>query len=113
MRRQLRPRINNASLTVDKGDDYDLDRSLFERLVLKGFPYTTLTEQHRMRPEISELTRHIAYPDMKDSLGTLNRPSLLGVRDNVVFVNHKQKEKEVPEIEERRDSDVKPSKRNE
>jgi superfamily I DNA and/or RNA helicase len=53
--RQLRPKCSSYELTVDGGNGYDLDRSLFERLVRKGFPHTTLTKQHRMRPEISSI----------------------------------------------------------
>ncbi|KAE9387283.1 hypothetical protein BT96DRAFT_1005277 [Gymnopus androsaceus JB14] len=33
---------------VDKGEGYDLNMSLFERLVLKGFPHETLSEQHHL-----------------------------------------------------------------
>ena len=40
--RQLRPKVNNYNLTVVKGDGFDLNRSLFERLVLKGYPHTRL-----------------------------------------------------------------------
>ncbi|KAI6121084.1 hypothetical protein F5141DRAFT_496683 [Pisolithus sp. B1] len=65
--RQLRPKVNNYTLTVEKGEGYDLNRSLFERLVLKGFPHVTLSSQHRMRPEISALIRALTYPDLKDA----------------------------------------------
>ena len=39
---QLRPKINSYALSVEKGEGYDLNRSLFERLVLAGYPHSTL-----------------------------------------------------------------------
>lgn len=36
--RQLRPKVNNYALTVEKGEGYDFNMSLFERLVLKDYP---------------------------------------------------------------------------
>ena len=86
--KQLRPKINNYKLQVEKGEGFDLDRSLFERLVLKGFPHRTLSEQHRMRPEISALIRHLTYPDLIDAPKTKERPNLRGFQSNVIFVNH-------------------------
>ncbi|KEQ58714.1 uncharacterized protein M437DRAFT_58626 [Aureobasidium melanogenum CBS 110374] len=89
--KQLRPFIN-YDLSVEKGDGYDLNRSLFERLVLKGFPHQVLAQQHRMRPEISELVRRLTYPDLVDAPKTLNRPDLRGFSDHVIFVNHEEPE---------------------
>ncbi|KAK0188464.1 P-loop containing nucleoside triphosphate hydrolase protein [Armillaria mellea] len=62
--KQLRPKVNNYRLTVERGEGYDLNKSLFERLVLKGYPHQVLVAQHRMRPEISALIRHLTYPDL-------------------------------------------------
>lgn len=89
-----------------------MNRSLFERLVLKDYPHSTLRQQHRMRPEISELVRHLTYPDLLDAPSTKNRPHLLGIRDNVVFINHDHPEDEVSQVEERRDMNAKSSKQN-
>ncbi|KAI9668499.1 MAG: hypothetical protein M1829_005377 [Trizodia sp. TS-e1964] len=91
--KQLRPKCS-YDLSVEKGDGFDLNRSLFERLVLKGFPHVTLSQQHRMRPEISSIIRHFTYPDLTDAASTLNRPDLRGFTDNIIFVHHSQ-----PEIE--------------
>lgn len=82
---QLRPKINNYALSVEKGEGYDLNRSLFERLILKGLPHVTLSEQHRMRPEISSLIRHLTYPELTDGIGTQKRPDIRGLRGNVIF----------------------------
>lgn len=91
--KQLRPKCS-YELSVEQGDGYDLNRSLFERLVLKGFPHITLTQQHRMRPEISSMIRHLTYPDLTDAPSTLNRDNLRGFRDNVMWVNHSSPEGE-------------------
>ncbi|KAL8846636.1 MAG: hypothetical protein Q9221_008295, partial [Calogaya cf. arnoldii] len=52
--KQLRTKTYH-DLSIEKGDRFDLNRSLFDRLVLRGFPYQVLSQQHRMRPELSSL----------------------------------------------------------
>jgi hypothetical protein len=94
--KQLRP-FANYKLSVEQGDGYDLNRSMFERLVLKGYPHHTLAQQHRMRPEISDLVRQLTYPDLIDAPKTLDRPNLRGFSDNVIFVNHEHAEDQVSE----------------
>ncbi|KAG9613201.1 P-loop containing nucleoside triphosphate hydrolase protein, partial [Aureobasidium melanogenum] len=89
--KQLRPFVN-YELSVEKGDGYDLNRSMFERLVLKGYPQQVLAQQHRMRPEISDLVRKLTYPDLIDAPKTQHRLDLRGFSDNVAFVNHDQPE---------------------
>ncbi|KAK4548613.1 hypothetical protein LTR36_009523 [Oleoguttula mirabilis] len=109
--KQLRPKVNNHSLTVEKGDGFDLNRSLFERLVRAGFPHTTLQQQHRMCPEISSLVRKLTYPDLVDAPSTLNREPLRGVRNRVIFVDHKHPE--LPsDLADRRDEGISVSKQN-
>ncbi|EGO03446.1 hypothetical protein SERLA73DRAFT_165136 [Serpula lacrymans var. lacrymans S7.3] len=110
--KQLRPKVNNYLLTVEKGEGYDLNRSLFERLVLKQFPHQTLTQQHRMRPEISSLIRALTYPDLVDAAGTKNRPALRGVQSNIVFVSHDYPEDDNPQLADRRDMNASSSKQN-
>ncbi len=109
--RQLRPKVNNYDLTVEKGGGFDLNRSLFERLVLKGYPHTRLIAQHRMRPEISALVRHLTYPDLIDAPKTQNRANVRGLQNNLILINHDRPETEVA-AEERRDMSAKSSKQN-
>ncbi|KAJ7756428.1 P-loop containing nucleoside triphosphate hydrolase protein [Mycena maculata] len=109
---QLRPKVNNYSLTVEKGDGYDLNKSLFERLVLKGYPHKTLTQQHRMRPEISDLVRQLTYPDLIDAGSTHNRPRIRGLRDVIVFIDHACPEDELSDVSDRRDMGSSSSKQN-
>ncbi|KAL4256309.1 CbxX/CfxQ family protein [Pleurotus pulmonarius] len=99
--KQLRPKVNNYTLTVEKGEGYDLNVSLFERLVIKGYPHETLNAQHRMRPEISRLVRELTYPGLVDAPSTQGRPDTRGLRDNVIFIDHSHPEDNNPEIVDR------------
>ncbi|KAI1455995.1 P-loop containing nucleoside triphosphate hydrolase protein [Annulohypoxylon moriforme] len=109
--KQLRPKTKNYKLTVEAGHGYDLNRSLFERLVLQGRPHCTLLNQHRMRPEISALIRH-NYPDLKDAKGTENRPHLLGFQDDIVFINHNYPEAKHNDLVDKLDQTTSSSKQN-
>ncbi|OKL58227.1 hypothetical protein UA08_06552 [Talaromyces atroroseus] len=109
---QLRPKINNFSLTIEKGDGYDLNVSLFERLIGAGYPHTTLLKQHRMSPEISTLVRHLTYPALEDAPKTKNRPQPLGLRDRVIFFQHENPETSFAQITDRRDENSTRSKQN-
>ena len=111
--KQLRPKINNYALSVEKGDGYDLNKSLFERLVLGGYEHTTLNNQHRMCPEISALVRHLTYPNLQDAPGTMQRPQPRGLQGRVTFFNHNEPEVDFAQIADRRDEGAKLSKRNE
>lgn len=111
--KQLRPKINNYQLTVEKGDGYDLNRSLFERLILQGHPHTTLRKQHRMHPDISFLVKELTYPDLEDGPKTLTREPIRGLDDRVIFVNHNHPELQNDRIGDRRDQGSKSSKENE
>ena len=91
--KQLRPKAHH-DLTVEKGLGYDLNRSLFERLVLRGFPHQVLSEQHRMRPEISSLVRKLTYPKLVDALSIKSRPNLRGFQANLIFVSHDKEEED-------------------
>uniref|UniRef100_H3HDJ4 DNA2/NAM7 helicase-like C-terminal domain-containing protein n=1 Tax=Phytophthora ramorum TaxID=164328 RepID=H3HDJ4_PHYRM len=94
--KQLRPHIAEYNLSVESaiGMRFALDVSLFERLVAptSGLPFWMLTEQHRMRPQISQLIRMLFYPEVRDARETLEYPPLLGVDKNVFFVNHNHPE---------------------
>lgn len=110
---QLRPKINHYGLSTEAGKGYDLNRSLFERLILAGYPHTTLSKQHRMCPEISTFVRQLSYPELEDDAKTKNRPLPRGLQDRVIFFNHEHPEANFKEISDRRDEGSKGSKRNE
>jgi hypothetical protein len=110
--KQLRPKINNYEFTVEKGEGFDLNRSLFERLVLGGLPHMTLSEQHRMTPEISKFVRQLTYPSLVDSKGTQGRPKLRGFQHRVIFFNHGHMEEDDASVKDMRDQNSKASKQN-
>ncbi|OAL25146.1 hypothetical protein AYO22_05023 [Fonsecaea multimorphosa] len=110
--KQLRPKISNYNLTVEKGEGYDLNRSLFERLVLEGFPHQVLVEQHRMRPELSAILRELTYPELCDAPKTKGRPDLRGCTDNLIFVDHRHPEVELADVREWGDGYTSSSKKN-
>jgi superfamily I DNA and/or RNA helicase len=65
-----------------------------------------------MRPEISSLIRSLTYPELVDAPTTQNRPDLLGVRDNLVFIHHENLEEGHSQLSDRRDMDSTTSKQN-
>ncbi|OTB00030.1 hypothetical protein M426DRAFT_15846 [Hypoxylon sp. CI-4A] len=109
--KQLRPKVKNYKLTVEAGRGYDLNRSLFERLIHQGRPHCTLSNQHRMRPEISKLIRH-NYPALEDAKGTEGRPHLLGFQHDVVFFNHHHSEARTNILVDKLDHGASSSKQN-
>lgn len=97
---QLRPKVKNHDLSVEKGDGYDLNRSLFERLIRKRFPHQTLIQQHRMCPTISALVRSLTYPGLLDAPGTGCRPDLRGFQKNLMFISHGNPEDEATDVKD-------------
>ncbi|CAM9360644.1 unnamed protein product [Ectocarpus sp. 12 AP-2014] len=110
--KQLRPKVEQYSLRVESGRGFDLNVSLFERLVKAGYPHTTLELQHRMPPEISALVKGLTYPGLRDGPGTANRPPVLGIRDRVCFVGHHHNEESAVSMRQRQDDGVSVSKVN-
>lgn len=92
---QLRPQINNYRLSLEsqQGALYQLDRSQFERLASANgkyarAPVAQLNVQRRMRPEISSLIRQTLYPGLEDHKDTQDLPNVVGMRQNVVWLDH-------------------------
>ncbi|CAG8485643.1 8192_t:CDS:10 [Ambispora leptoticha] len=91
---QLRPHIATYYLDMDSdvGKNYQLNKSLFERLVhgdnAMKLPMSQLTTQRRMRPEIAELVRKTLYPALQDAPTTTKYPKVSGVQHNVFFLDH-------------------------
>ena len=86
---QLRP---NPSV-FELAKKYNLELSLFERMVNNGMQCQTLNVQHRMRPEISRLIKHI-YPDLRDHDKVKGYPHVKGISKDVVFISHDQPEQQ-------------------
>lgn len=66
---------------------YNLDTSLFERLISK-IPHQTLTLQHRMRPSIADLLRPHIYKNLHDHESVLRRESITGIKKSLFFLSH-------------------------
>jgi len=93
---QLRPKIECYQLTAEfsRTQGYNLDISLFERLVCTGnrLPIHTLSTQRRMRPEISSLIRTSVYPGLLDHESVKTYPDVLGMSKNLYFLDHNKPE---------------------
>ena len=80
---QLRPNPSVYNLSVK----YSLDVSLLERMIEAGVPYNRLSVQHRMRPEISKMFRHI-YDGLEDHASVTEYENIRGVTKNLFFLDH-------------------------
>ena len=82
---QLRPNPTVYELAKD----YNLEISLFERMVNNGLPCQRLTQQHRMRPAISSIMKlkHF-YPTLQDHISVQDFEDIRGVESNVFFIDH-------------------------
>lgn len=88
---QLRP--NPAVYNLAK--DYELDVSLFERLLNNNVKKVMLSCQHRMRPEISVLMKYFYDEPIKNHESVFEFESIQGVSKNIFFLNHSNFEKKV------------------
>lgn len=66
---------------------YNLDVSLFERMVSNGFTCHALDTQHRMRPLIADVMR-IIYPTLIDDDSVCSYAAIKGIQDNLYFIDH-------------------------
>ena len=86
---QLRPKTNDYVI----GHRHKLEISMFERLVRNNLPHATLTVQHRMRPEISQIvSHHIYHNKLQDHVSTKGHENIRGIKHNLYFINHDKEE---------------------
>ena len=85
--KQLRP----TPAVYDLTKRYKLDVSLFERMVYVGIQCEMLNVQHRMRPEIATLMKHI-YDDLENHESVEKYEDIKGMKKNMFFINHKYME---------------------
>lgn len=98
--KQLRPKLESYSLSEVAGHGFDLDVSLFERLIIGGLESVALEVQHRMRPSISSIIRHQTYPRLVDHESVEKYPPIRGVDssvDGIIFIDHRCLEDSVVE----------------
>uniref|UniRef100_A0A8C9NK28 Zinc finger NFX1-type containing 1 n=1 Tax=Serinus canaria TaxID=9135 RepID=A0A8C9NK28_SERCA len=90
---QLQPSAN----VYDLAKNFNLEVSLFERLIKVDFPFVCLKYQHRMRPEIAQLISPHIYEKLENHPSVLEYENIKGVSTNVFFVEHEVPEQEIQE----------------
>ncbi|XP_040464584.1 NFX1-type zinc finger-containing protein 1 isoform X3 [Falco naumanni] len=90
---QLRPSAN----VYDLAKNFNLEVSLFERLVKVDFPFVRLKYQHRMRPEIAQLLSLHIYQELENHPSVLKHENIKGILSNLFFVEHDFPEQEIQE----------------
>ncbi|XP_075033777.1 NFX1-type zinc finger-containing protein 1 [Mixophyes fleayi] len=88
---QLRPSAN----VYDLAKNFNLEVSLFERLINSNLPYVRLNYQHRMRPEIARLLTPHIYNELENHPSVLSYENIKGVSTNMFFVEHEYPEQEI------------------
>lgn len=97
---QLRPQVNEQSLSLETtaGQEYRLDESLFERMMLPSAPgvlplaTSRLNLQRRMHPEIADLMRVTLYPFLQDHESTHLHPPVAGMVERLWWLDHQRPE---------------------
>lgn len=74
---------------------YNMDISLFERMINNNINCVTLNQQHRMRPDIANLIRPTIYKTLFDSDTVKQYPNVTGVNKNLYFLDHNNPESAV------------------
>ncbi|OBZ89249.1 NFX1-type zinc finger-containing protein 1 [Choanephora cucurbitarum] len=86
---QLRP----STAVHELSENHALGVSLFERLVMNQFPFTRLSHQRRMRPEIRALINPIYKdPPLNDHPDVYKYPPIRGMEQSMFFLAHNQDE---------------------
>jgi len=103
--KQFRPKAEHFMLTVEARRGYDLNISLFERL-MPSLGAATLTRQHRMHPDIAVIPREITYNELQDAPDVALYAPIQGlhIRNRVIFIDHREPEDRHPQNAEDFDS---------
>ncbi|XP_056405645.1 NFX1-type zinc finger-containing protein 1 [Hyla sarda] len=88
---QLRPSAN----VYDLAKNFNLEVSLFERLIQSDQLFVRLNYQHRMRPEIARLLTPHIYSELENHPSVLSYENIKGVSTNLFFVQHGFLEQEI------------------
>ena len=82
--KQLRPKATVYELA----QKYNLEISLFERMVMNNMDCKRLCIQHRMSPEIAALTKRIYDHDIFDHETVCQFENISGLTRNLFFIDH-------------------------
>ncbi|XP_051562536.1 NFX1-type zinc finger-containing protein 1-like [Myxocyprinus asiaticus] len=88
---QLRP----SATVYDLAKNFNLEVSMFERLVKVNFPFVRLNYQHRMRPSIARLLTPHIYSELENHPSVLKYDNVKGLLTNLFFVDHPHLEEEI------------------
>uniref|UniRef100_A0A8C2BR21 Zinc finger, NFX1-type containing 1 n=1 Tax=Cyprinus carpio TaxID=7962 RepID=A0A8C2BR21_CYPCA len=88
---QLRP----SATVYDLAKNFNLEVSMFERLVRVNFPFVRLNYQHRMRPSIARLLTPHIYETLENHPSVLEYDNVKGLLTNLFFVDHDHFEEEI------------------
>ncbi|KAM4688146.1 NFX1-type zinc finger-containing protein 1-like [Discoglossus pictus] len=90
---QLRP----STTVFELAKNFNLEVSMFERLIRMNIPYVRLDYQHRMRPEIARLLTPHIYDQLENHESVLNFHNIKGIHKNLFFVDHNHLEEHIKE----------------
>ncbi|CAH0585889.1 unnamed protein product [Chrysodeixis includens] len=82
--KQLRPTAAHYKLAKN----FNLEVSLFERMIRNGVHARTLTTQRRMRPDFVQLIVPAVYERLDSHTSVYTYPDVRGMRDNLFFYTH-------------------------
>ncbi|XP_071350561.1 NFX1-type zinc finger-containing protein 1 [Trachinotus anak] len=88
---QLQP----SATVYELAKNFNLEMSMFERLVKMGLPFVRLNYQHRMRPEIARLLTPHIYPELENHPSVLDYENIKGLNTDLFFVEHNYLEEEI------------------
>ena len=98
-----RPQIDEMSLSLETGagSNYRLDESMFERLMdpnsgIATLPYSRLTIQRRMHPDISMIPKNTLYQYLTDHPSTELHPVVGGLVERTYWFDHRVPEDKRP-----------------
>ncbi|XP_075068955.1 NFX1-type zinc finger-containing protein 1-like isoform X2 [Mixophyes fleayi] len=90
---QLRP----STTVYELAKNFNLEVSMFERLIRMNIPFVRLDYQHRMRPEIARLLTPHIYEELENHESVLNFDNIKGVCHNLYLVDHSYLEEHIRE----------------
>lgn len=79
---QLRPSVNVHELATK----FQLDVSLFERLIVGDMKPVKLGVQHRMRPEVARLIVPAVYAHLENHSSVYSHPHIPGMQHDVIVL---------------------------
>uniref|UniRef100_A0AAV2M8Z6 Zinc finger, NFX1-type containing 1 n=1 Tax=Knipowitschia caucasica TaxID=637954 RepID=A0AAV2M8Z6_KNICA len=88
---QLRP----SATVYELAKNFNLEMSMFERLVNMELPFVRLNYQHRMRPDIARLLTPHIYSELENHPSVLDYDNIKGLNASLFFVEHTYPEKEL------------------